>query len=341
MIEIISRDSFWEQGRRDNNEDAIAATEDGRCFIVCDGMGGHGHGEIASRTVADSMAAFFQLLPEPANKQNMQPALDYAVEMLNKEDLFSDERKMGTTTVLAVLAESAVLVGHVGDSRLYHIRPEEGLLFRTKDHSQVQQWIDAEILTEEEAAVHPKKNLLTRCIQPHPSQPIVMEIDERTDLKTGDWLFLCTDGVTDALTDGQIVEIIANYGTAEEKVEQIKSLCAEGSKDNYSGFLFEIKADIVTPFYEETAKIGLDLLSTEKQPNEFEKKQCRACGRELNPETLFCPACGASVYGNSQTKKTKRVVPVCMNWLKERFPRSYTSFGDWLHRFVNNYFKEE
>ncbi|MDR0983003.1 MAG: protein phosphatase 2C domain-containing protein [Culturomica sp.] len=320
MIDIISRGSFSEQGRRDNNEDAIATTEDGRCFIVCDGMGGHGHGEIASRTVADSMAFFFQNLPGPANTQNMQPALEYAIEMLDKEDNFDDERKMGTTAVLAVLTESAVLVGHVGDSRLYHIRPEEGLLFRTKDHSQVQQWIDAEILTEEEAAVHPKKNLITRCIQPHSSQPIVMEIDERTDLKSGDWFFLCTDGVTDALTDGQIVEIIANHGTAEEKVEQIKSLCAERSKDNYSGFLLEIKANIVTP---------------------PDKKQCRVCGVELNPETLYCPACGSSVYDNSQTKKTRGVVPVCMNWLKERFPRPYDTFGNRLRQFVDNYFKED
>jgi len=239
---------FLEQGMRENNEDAISYVND-RCFIVCDGMGGHRHGEIAGKTVAESIKSFFQMLSGTIKKDTLQAALAYAIEELNKkDDTGGDERKMGTTVVLAVFAESSVFVGHAGDSRLYHIRPNEGLLFRTRDHSYVQECIDAGIITEEEARIHPAKNIITRCVQPHSTRPIVLEIDERNNLKTGDYFFLCTDGVTDALTDKEIIRTIANDALAdEEKIRYIKNNCAEKSKDNYSGFLLKIEADIVSP----------------------------------------------------------------------------------------------
>jgi len=197
MIKITNKEQFSDKGIRENNEDFIASANN--CFIVCDGMGGHGHGEVASQTVAESLYYFFQELPAPAEKNNLQAALNYAIERLNEQDIYGDtDRKMGTTVVLAALTESSVLVGHVGDSRLYHIRPNVGLLFCTKDHSQVQEWLNNEIITEEEARVHPKRNLITRCVQPHSLKPIELEINELDDILSGDYFFLCTDGVIDA-----------------------------------------------------------------------------------------------------------------------------------------------
>lgn len=313
MIKIIAINPFSEQGIRDNNEDFIVSAND-NCFIVCDGMGGHGHGEIASQTVAEGLCAFFQALPVEVEKSNLQAALDYAVERLNEKDIYgNDERKMGTTVVLAALTESSILVGHVGDSRLYHVRPSEGLMFRTKDHSQVQEWIDAEIITEEEARTHAKKNLITRCVQPHPNKPIVLEIDELTNLQTGDYLFLCTDGVTDAMTDGEIVGITANNViTDEEKNNYIKNTCAEKSKDNYSGFLLKIETDIV-----------FQTVQVEKQIEENKEIiYCRNCCNKLEEKQKFCSICGTAteeiakepefICDNKPKKELKNYCP-CKN----------------------------
>jgi len=302
MITTTSVFSFHEKGVRENNEDFVARVND-HYFVVCDGMGGHGHGEIASQTVAESLCAFFQELRKlsaPADKSSLQASLDFAVERLNAKDVFDDEeRKMGTTTVLAALTESSVLTGHVGDSRLYHIREGEGLLHRTLDHSQVQEWIDAEIITEEEARTHPKKNIITRCVQPKSDKPAVMEIDELVNLQTGDYLFLCTDGVTDAMTDDEIVATILSETTFEEKGNKIKEICAETSKDNFSGFLLQLEVNTIK---DHIIEINTIEESQQQQPavrknmsNETKQIQCASCGMVLTSAMNFCPNCGKRV----------------------------------------------
>jgi serine/threonine protein phosphatase PrpC len=306
MIKASYVYSFSEKGIRENNEDFVASVND-NYFIVCDGMGGHGHGEIASQTVAESLRYFFQALPVSAEKDNLQAALDYAVERLNENDVYGDaERKMGTTVVLAALTESAVLVGHVGDSRLYHIRPNEGLLFHTKDHSQVQEWVDAEIITEEEARVHPKKNMITRCVQPHTGKSIVMEIDELKNIQTGDYLFLCTDGVTDAMTDEDVVTTLLTDTSDEDKVNQIKEACATRSKDNYSSFLLKIEAEIVP----EIAKMPNKKEEVKKQEEVKEEAvYCQKCGNKLSAEEKFCSICGTEQNPVSDNGKTRIWIP--------------------------------
>jgi serine/threonine protein phosphatase PrpC len=302
MIKTLYSNSFSEQGVRENNEDFVSSVND-QYFIVCDGMGGHGHGEVASQTVTESLCAFFQVLGEQAEKSNLQAALNYAVERLNEKDIYGDsEHKMGTTVVLAALTESSVLVGHVGDSRLYHIRPGSGLLFKTKDHSQVQEWVDAEIITEEEARTHPKKNLITRCVQPRPSRPVVMEIDELSDIQTGDYLFLCTDGVTDAMTDAEIVSIVSSEAiTDAEKISDIKNTCAEKSHDNYSGFLLKIETALMV-------KQGVKDKKTVEAVKPVKKEEfvfCTNCSAKLKKEYRYCHYCGASMTGQEFSYCTK------------------------------------
>ncbi|MDR3252629.1 MAG: protein phosphatase 2C domain-containing protein [Tannerella sp.] len=315
MITTINIYEFSDKGIRENNEDSVASVNK-NYFIVCDGMGGHGHGEIASQTVAESLCAFFKALTFSVEKSNLQAALDYAVKRLDKQDdeYVDAERKMGTTVVLAALAESSVLVGHVGDSRLYHIRQSEGLLFRTKDHSQVQEWVDAEIITEEEARTHPKKNLLSRCVQPHPAKPVVMEIDELEDIQTGDYLFLCTDGVTDAMTDEEIVATLSDYYISDEdKINRIKEACAARSKDNYSGFLLKLEAEVVSIIQQNEAEVEVkenpikvkqdfipriqhDNKTSAEQHSGKEPPKISVKGRIKNVIDIFCRICTIAFF---------------------------------------------
>jgi serine/threonine protein phosphatase PrpC len=284
MINAQSVNSFSEEGIRENNEDFIVQTND-KYFVVCDGVGGHEHGEIASRIVAESISIYLKELPVVIEKQYVQFSLDYAIEQLNHKDIHNDNKgKMGTTVVLAILTKSSILVGHVGDSRLYHIRPNEGLIFRTKDHSQVQEWIDAEIISAAEAREHPKKNIITRSVHPHPVKPILFEIAELKNIQTGDYLFLCTDGIMDAMPDEDIMKIISNDTlTDEEKVDYIKNICAVNSKDNYSGILVKIETDIVVV----PELINESLLHTTK---------CPVCKNSLDIRAKYCAICGTQVH---------------------------------------------
>jgi len=243
MIEKKYFDSFSLKGIRENNEDSIYPTtysEICNIFVICDGVGGHDHGEIASslvsRSIGDFLSQFNLLTPEV-----LQQAIDKSVTVLNNNVLTEDKRKMGTTAVLCAIRENDILVGHAGDSRLYQIRPSSGIIFKTKDHSKVQEWVDAEVISEEEARTHPKKNIITRCITPNPDKPVILEINKLTDIKNDDYLFMCTDGVNDALEDSELFAIFSSSLSNEEKMENIKKLCINKSRDNFSAILIALR----------------------------------------------------------------------------------------------------
>ena len=142
MIELKQYSVFCEQGVRGNNEDFIypaTAGKNDRIFVLCDGMGGHGHGEVASETVGMAVYRFLEVQHADVFTEEMfREALDFAVEELEKADSFDDdERRMGTTLVVVALNEFEILFGHVVDSRFYHFSDSGELLFRTTDNSQV------------------------------------------------------------------------------------------------------------------------------------------------------------------------------------------------------------
>ena len=123
--------AFSEIGLKDNQEDSIYPlpgnmSESDRLFVLCDGMGGHENGEVASRTVCDAIGYYFenhmQLRKGMTVKDYFLSALDYAYNRLDEEDT-GGERKMGTTMTCVYLHSSGVLVAHIGDSRIYQIRP--------------------------------------------------------------------------------------------------------------------------------------------------------------------------------------------------------------------------
>ena len=143
-IRIHQPQFIHEIGQRTNQEDALwplssAATENDRVFIVCDGMGGHEKGEVASQTVSLSLGQWLKENTNPDetfNDEQLAEALRHAYSELDKKDDGSP-KKMGTTLTLLYIHRNGITAAHIGDSRIYHIRPKKGTLYQSRDHSLV------------------------------------------------------------------------------------------------------------------------------------------------------------------------------------------------------------
>ena len=269
MISISEINGISKQGVRENNEDYIKFYVDNnqsnlsRVIVLCDGMGGHAYGEIASKIVAESVFATLDSNRADFTEDDLQLALDNALIALNKANVYDDCKKMGTTLVVAVINKNNVLVGHVGDSRCYLFE-----LFRTKDHSKVAEAVEAEILTEEEAINSEYKNILTRCVIAGKTD-VKIEID-RLDIKDKDRLLLCSDGVIDAIRDEELSEILVNRNI-NDALALIDSKCQMKSHDNYSVIIADLKNDV---YDEQSDFASSDETAIHAKENEVSSELC-------------------------------------------------------------------
>lgn len=239
--------SIHELGQRENQEDSLfpaygKATPDDRLFILCDGMGGHENGEVASATVCEviSKTILNKWNPdEPLIKELLQEAIVAAYDALDAKDN-NAERKMGTTLTILCLHAGGATVAHIGDSRIYQFRPGAGVVFRTQDHSLVNDLIKIGEITEEEAKTHPQKNVITRAMQPHQEHRAKADIVHLTDIQSGDYFFLCSDGMLEQATDENLSNIITMGKVSnEQKVKMLRSV-TEDTKDNHTAHLIYI-----------------------------------------------------------------------------------------------------
>ena len=265
MITISDINGFSKKGIRENNEDYIIYSTDfilptqTRVIVLCDGMGGHGHGEVASKIVAESVFETLAHSYKDFSAGDLQYALDNALITLNNVDTYNDSKKMGTTLVVAVINNNNVLVGHVGDSRCYLFDENCIKKFRTKDHSKVAEAVEAEILTEEEAFTSQYKNILTRSVMAG-KMDVKIDID-RLDVNNKDRLLLCTDGIVDALRDDELAAILVNRNV-DEALSMIDSVCGEKSHDNYSVIIADLHKEP-----EKTRCIGTNVLQGDTSDN--------------------------------------------------------------------------
>ena len=240
---------FNEIGKRLNQEDSvypIHPSNDDKIFMVCDGIGGHEHGEVASKVVCDSISSFFKTInKEDFSVQMFKRALAFAYDELDKKDETSEKKgAMGTTLTFLYLAKNKAYVAHIGDSRVYHLRTAEGqsyIVHKTFDHSLVNVLLRDGIITEDEAIGHPNKNIITRAMQPLPVKRSEADIYMCDDLLPGDYFFLCSDGVLESITDDSLLEILSEEISDEDKLEKIRQLCKDNSKDNNSAYLIHIE----------------------------------------------------------------------------------------------------
>ncbi|MDE6560458.1 MAG: protein phosphatase 2C domain-containing protein [Muribaculaceae bacterium] len=250
MIRIRKPLSFTEIGRKDNQEDYLYpsnADENTRVFILCDGMGGHDNGEVASRTAGNALGDYLSscsVIDIPVFETGLAKAYD----ALDNIDTIS-MKKPGTTMTCLCLNEDNYLVAHIGDSRIYHIRPSlynaeikrGGILYQSSDHSLVNDLLKAGELTEEEARNFPQKNVITRAMQPHLSKRYKADVYIFDDIQDGDYFFLCCDGVLEQLSNNQLCKILADRKLDDQqKLAAIKSVCDGKTRDNYSCWLIPI-----------------------------------------------------------------------------------------------------
>jgi len=249
-IEIAQPYGFSYIGMKSNNEDTIypnpeKASKSDSLFLVCDGVGGRDKGEVASATlsaaISESISGGFT---EPFSQADFEIALAEAYNRLNKLEDSQVVLKMGSTLAFLKFHACGIMIAHIGDSRIYHIRPSSSqpLLFRTEDHSLVATLVKAGMITEEEAAVHPKRNVIHRAVQPNQDEPAKADIYETDDIQSGDYFFLCSDGVLENLTDDLLVSLLQKEIADKDKIAEIEHICEGKTNDNYSAWLVQVKS---------------------------------------------------------------------------------------------------
>lgn len=219
------------------NEDYAAFIEDERfkIYLVADGMGGHNAGEIASKLAVKSIIRY--LLEHSEEDENiLLNAVKYANNEIYEISQKNDKCKgMGTTITGCFIKGDMIQVVNVGDSCCFSIKDNE-IKKVTKDHSWVQELIDAGAITEEEGRVHPKKNIITRALGTNSSVKIdIFNIDKNES----SMFLLCSDGLSNEVQKEEMVEIVNRYKNFNEACEKLVDLAkARGGKDNITVLLF-------------------------------------------------------------------------------------------------------
>ena len=248
-IELKQPQAIYELGQRDNQEDYIwplkgKATEDNFFFILCDGMGGHEHGEVASRIVAQTIAQYLQDHANPdeiVQDDVLYAALDAAYQKLDRADDMAS-KKMGTTLCLILFHRGGLTAMHIGDSRIYHLRPSaRKLIYQSKDHSLVYDLYQAGEITYEEIATSPQKNIITRAMQPGVDNRCKPSIVHITDLRPGDYLYMCSDGMVEQMDNRQLCQLFSSSESDEAKRDKLIE-ATRNNKDNHSAYFMAISS---------------------------------------------------------------------------------------------------
>lgn len=232
---------------RDNNEDAVAVDALTGLCILADGMGGYNAGEIASGMatafIKSEMGRWLSQAGRHANAKEIRRAMEICVENAN-HSIFNAANSnpqytgMGTTLVVGVFQPARLMLGHIGDSRCYRLRGSE-LQQITKDHSLLQEQMDAGLITPEQAQTSLNKNLVTRALGVEDT--VLLEVNEHR-VEDGDIYLMCSDGLSDMLNDEGIAGILRGSGSLDQKARQLVVAANDnGGRDNISVLLVRAK----------------------------------------------------------------------------------------------------
>jgi protein phosphatase len=242
--------------KRDHNEDFFFINESNNLFIVCDGMGGHAAGEVASKIATETVNSFIESTSKDEDitwpfefDENISlnsNKLKTAIRLANQRVLFeirekSEYRGMGTTIVCSIVDEEYAYVAHVGDSRVYLFR-NESLTRLTRDHSWIDEQLHQGVITPEEARKHPLRNVITRALGSR--EDVAVDIKEEK-LLDGDVLLLCSDGLTGMLEDHEIEETIrASHDDLDAVTQKLIAMANDkGGEDNITVVLLQCFKD--------------------------------------------------------------------------------------------------
>lgn len=234
-------------GQRDNQEDSLLpadnmATAETRLFLVCDGMGGHSGGEVASGTVCRAFDEYFSakaVYTDIVDDSVLTGALAYAYTKLDAAD-DGAFKKMGTTLTLVCFHKGGVTMAHAGDSRIYHIRPGQAMpLYKSRDHSLVYDMYQAGEITYEEMKTDRRKNIITRALMPGEENRVELSIAHTTDVMPGDYFYLCSDGMLEVMEDDELVQIVSADMPDADKIQILLNRTIE-NKDNHTAYLLKV-----------------------------------------------------------------------------------------------------
>ena len=237
-----------EKGKRNNNEDCIyplseLASPGQRLFMVCDGVGGAESGEVASALACDSFQTFFSTFLEDNNPSEafINKAVHYTESRFDEYmSQHPEAQGMATTISLLYIGETYITLAHIGDSRIYQFR-EGQINFVTEDHSYVQSLVNFGQITKEEAAIHPKKNIITRAVSGS-TRSVNVDFTVIKDIQADDVFFLCTDGVTECYSDEQLIALFSSGQNIESVKNQLIENCSTKSKDNFSFYIIPVQS---------------------------------------------------------------------------------------------------
>ena len=236
MIKVQGASFLHEKGKRDNNEDNLSFDIDEGIFVLCDGVGGSEKGEIASDVAVNT---FIQ------NSSSVKSSSDFKEILLISESKLNDHVRenpesigLATTLTVSKFIDQRLLIGWVGDSRIYHFRNGQ-ILYQTRDHSWINEAIKSGLVTEEEAINHPKRNMILRAVQS--GKPAEMDTDEITDLSAGDLIFHCSDGILESWNDIELQSLFSSSNNPDELIKQLEEKCSVHSRDNFSAIIFKIE----------------------------------------------------------------------------------------------------
>jgi PPM family protein phosphatase len=217
---------------RSANQDAYAIDPEGRFFIVADGMGGHAGGEEASQIATQTMSSYLeQYWNSPKLSETLlEEAFHQANQaILREQKLHLGRSEMGTTAVVIIFRDDQPFCAHIGDSRLYRLRGSK-LEQITVDHTLVARAISLGEMTAEQARLHPLRHVLSQCL----GRPEVREIDvQPLTVQPGDRLLMCSDGLTEELSDQIIAMRLKNIRACEKAATALVEAAKQhGGRDN-------------------------------------------------------------------------------------------------------------
>lgn len=239
--------------KRAHNEDNLCVVADENLYMVADGMGGHAHGEVASRIAVETMATFFKETSQDEDitwpykmeksKRYEENRLTAGIKLANLKiheaaTQNPDKKGMGTTIVALLFSGNQAYLGHVGDSRIYRLRGTE-LTQITEDHSLLNDYIKMKELTPEEIENFPHKNVIVRALGMKATVQVDVADDEPAD---GDLYLLCSDGLNGMIDDPTIGEIMINHRDDLENCCNvlIQKANENGGNDNVTVVLVEV-----------------------------------------------------------------------------------------------------
>lgn len=244
--------SFYQLGQRSNQEDARYPDADAPdmaaapFFAVCDGVGGADGGELASATVCRALGRYMddQDSALPFTLEDFQEGMGCAYRALYDKMAEVKNFEMATTLAFLFFSASGVAMAHIGDSRIYQIRPGQGIVYRSEDHSLVNEMVQNGEITAMEAEGHPLRNCITRCLSfiPNGEEMPYTDLYMTRNVRAGDYFFLCSDGVLHNMTDDDLTQLLCcSEGSDKEKMDMIAHESASAS-DNNTAILVKVRS---------------------------------------------------------------------------------------------------